>query len=68
MNAISYAVDEIITDLGYYSPLELLLRQGRLRYTDYERWRNGEIDFISETFMGSPKRISALLESARDYV
>ncbi len=68
MNAVSYAVDEIITDLGYYSPLELLLRQGRLRYTDYERWRNGEIDFISETFMGSPKRISALLESARDYV
>ncbi len=68
MNAVSYAVDEIITDLGYYSPLELLLRQGRLRYTDYERWRNGEIDFICETFMGSSKRISALLESARDYV
>ena len=68
MNAVSYAVDEIITDLGYYSPLELLLRQGRLRYTDYERWRNGEIDFICETFMGSSKRITALLESARDYV
>lgn len=68
MNAVTYAVDEIITDLGYYSPLELLLRQGRLRYTDYESWRNGEIDFICETFMGSSKRISALLESARDYV
>lgn len=67
MNAVSYAVDEIITDLGYYSPLELLMRQGRLRYTDYERWRNGEIDFICETFMGSSKRIIALLESARDH-
>jgi len=55
MNAVSYAVDEIITDLGYYRPLELLLRQGRLRYTDYESWRNGEIDFICETFMGSSK-------------
>lgn len=39
MNAVSYAVDEIITDLGYYSPLELLLRQGRIRYFDYESWR-----------------------------
>lgn len=68
MNVVSYVVDEIITDLGYYRPLELLLRQGRLRYTDYESWRNGEIDYLCETFMGSSKRISALLESARDYV
>jgi len=68
IKSVNYAVDEIITDLGYYSPLELLLRQRHLRYSDYERWRNGEIDFICETFMGSSKRITALLESARDYV
>lgn len=68
MNTISYAVDEIITDLGYYSPLELLLRQGCLRYSDYERWRSGEVDFICETFVSTPKHIVGLLESARDYV
>ena len=68
MNTVNYIVDEIITDLGYYSPLELLIRQRRLRYSDYERWRNGEIDFICETFMGSSKRIITILESARDYL
>lgn len=68
MSTVSYIVDEIITDLGYYNPLELLLRQRHLRYSDYERWRNGEIYFICETFMGSSKRINTLLESARDYV
>jgi len=68
IKSVNYVIDEIISDLGYYSPLELLLRQRRLRYSDYERWRNGEIDFICETFMGSSKRINDLLESARDYV
>jgi hypothetical protein len=68
MNTVNYAVDEIITDLGHYNPIELLLRQGRLRYADYESWRNGEIDYIYDAFMGSSKRIFILLNSAQDYV
>ena len=60
-------IDEIISDLGYYSPIELLLRQGRLRFTDYEDWRYGKTELLTEQLMGSAKRINSLLESAQNY-
>lgn len=65
---ISQAVDQIIGDVGYYSPLELLLRQGRLPYADYENWRSGRLEFIDSALMGSARRINSALESARDYL
>ncbi|VAW60725.1 hypothetical protein MNBD_GAMMA11-1860 [hydrothermal vent metagenome] len=64
---IIQAVDDIISDLGCYNPIELLLRQGRLRYNDYERWRSGEQAFICELLMGSAKRINTLLSTAKEY-
>ncbi len=67
-HGLNFVVDQIISDLGYYSPIELLLRQGRLRYADYENWRYGNIDFICEQLMGSAKRINSLLTSAQNYV
>ena len=65
---ITHVVDEIVTDLGYYNPVELLLREGRLRYSDYESWRYGQLDSIADHLMGSSKRINTLLSSARDYL
>jgi len=64
---ITQAVDNIISELGSYNPIELLLRQGRLRYSDYELWRSGEQEFICEALMGSAKRINSLLDTAKDY-
>ncbi len=64
---IIQAVDDIISELGSYNPIELLLRQGRLRYNDYERWRSGEQEFICELLMGSTRRINTLLSTAKEY-
>lgn len=67
-NIDTYVIDEIVADLGYYSPVELLLRTGRLRYPDYEGWRYGRHEFICELLMGSPKRIINQLAMARDHL
>lgn len=67
-HGLTFDIDQIVSDLGYYSPIELLLRQGRLRYADYESWRYGQVDFIAEQLMGSAKRINKLLSDARDYI
>ena len=64
---LNTVIDEIISDLGYYSPIELLLRQGRLRFSDYEDWRYGKTELLTEQLMGSAKRVNSLLESAHDY-
>ena len=64
---MTQTIDDIITELGCYNPIELLLRQGRLRYNDYERWRSGEQQFICELLMGSAKRINTLLERAKNH-
>jgi len=60
-------VDTQLMEQGAFTSLELLLTSGRLVYTDYERWRRGDLEFLDEAFLGSPKRIRAQVESAVAY-
>lgn len=60
-------VDTQLMEQGAFTPLELLLTSGRLVYTDYERWRQGELEFLDQAFLGSPKRIRTQVESAVAY-
>ena len=53
-----------LMEQGAFTPLDLLLSNGRLGYADYERWRAGEIEFLDQAFLGSPKRIDTLLQQA----
>lgn len=64
---IRQSVDEILLDYGRYEPLELLQREGRLMYADYESWRNGETDSLDELLMGDVSAICELLEVAANY-
>lgn len=64
---IQTLVDTQLMEQGAFTPLELLLNSGRLAYADYENWRNGELEFLDEAFLGSPKRIRSLLDNAVAY-
>ena len=48
------AVDRLLLEQGEYSPLEYLLSEGRLLYSDYERWRGGELGYLDEALFGDP--------------
>lgn len=39
--AVCQALDRLLLEQGCYTPLELLLAEGRLLYSDYETWRQG---------------------------
>ncbi len=40
---IQQAVDRLLLEQGVYTPLELLLAEGRLLFADYEAWRAGRV-------------------------
>jgi hypothetical protein len=65
---IQQRVDQLLMETGEYSPLELLLAEGRLIYSDYEAWMNGEIEYLEDVLFGDPEQISTMLQQAQDYV
>jgi len=52
---------------GAYTPLNLLLAEGRLDYGDYEAWRSGHIAHLEEVLFGDPTQISQMIEQAEAY-
>ncbi|WP_290651155.1 hypothetical protein [Aquisalimonas sp.] len=57
-------VDEILMEQGEYAPTELLLRLGRLAYSDYEAWRQNTVPSLEQALQGSPRRIRQALNRA----
>ena len=58
------AVEQMLLDRGFYSPLELLLATNRLGHEDYWAWRRGALISLDEALAGSTAEIKALLEEA----
>ena len=66
--SIQSEVDRLLLDQGEYQPLEYLLQEGRLSYTDYEAWRSGQLEYLDEALFGDPEHISQQLAEAEDYL
>jgi len=64
---IHAVVDRLLQEQGEYSPIELLLAEGRLSYCDYESWRCGQIAALEDVLAGNPQRIGILLNHACQY-
>ncbi len=60
-------VDLILFEEGKFSVLNWLLREGHLDYTDYRKWRNGEIPYLEDHFKTVIPEIIADLKIARHY-
>ena len=60
-------VDQQLLEQGAFSPVEFLLATGRLLYSDYERWRRGEVGNLEEVLLGNPDRIRAQVGQAVEY-
>lgn len=64
---VSPVVDRLLLEQGGYSPVELLLIEGRLSFADYEAWRCGEFATLEEVLAGNPERIRTLLQQAAEH-
>ena len=60
-------VDRQIMEQGAFTPLEFLLDNGRLMYSDYESWRRGEVELLEEMLLGNADRIRPQLQQAAAY-
>lgn len=67
LQKIRNALDRLLLEQGVYSPVELLLAEGRLSFPDYEAWRCGQIATLEEVLAGNPAHIRALLKQAGQY-
>ena len=61
------AVDRLLLEQGEYHPLELLLAECRLDFSDYESWRAGEIPRLEQVLFGDPEQLDQLLAEAEKY-
>ena len=53
--AVQQAVDRLLLEQGGYTPLELLLAEGRLLFADYEDWRAGQVEYLDELLFIQPR-------------
>jgi hypothetical protein len=60
-------VDLILFEEGNFSPLNWLLREGHLNYSDYQHWKKGQIEYLENHFKTSSKEIISALEKVREY-
>lgn len=60
-------IDRLLLEQGVYTPLEFLLAEGRLLYTDYEAWRTGEGEFLDACLFGDPERSRLFFKQAAAY-
>ena len=64
---IQHRVDQLLLEQGEYLPLEFLLAEGRLLYSDYESWRGGELEILDERLFGDAAQIQKDLSQAAAY-
>ena len=64
---VQQTVDRLLLEQGTYSPLELLMAEGRLLFADYEAWRAGQYRFLDERLFGDPGQSNDLLQQAATY-
>lgn len=64
---IQTEVDRLLLEQGDYSPIELLLAQGRLFQEDLEAWRGGDAGPLEEALFGDPDGIRDQLQAAAEY-
>lgn len=64
---IQYRVDQLLLEQGEYLPLEFLLAEGRLMYSDYESWREGDVAVLDEQLFGDSEQAKRDLAQAAAY-
>lgn len=60
-------IDELVAHLGFYHPLDLLIRLGRLDAKGVETWRAGSGALLADHLFGDPFKIGKILTSAAQY-
>jgi hypothetical protein len=62
---IETQVERQINEQSSFSPIEWLIDEGRLMYSDYEQWRNGESPNLESLLLGDINKITQQLQIAQ---
>jgi len=60
-------VEQTLASYGAWDAVSFLLTSHRLRQTDYEAWRMGEIVCLENAIAGNPQRMVEMLEAAMQH-
>ena len=62
---VERAVDKLLDDKGYVSPVDLYMEIGVLKKADYEQWRKGKIPYLEKVCAGNLNKLSFMLRTLR---
>ncbi len=60
-------IDLILFEEGIFSPLNWLIKEGHLDYSDYQNWKKGQAEYLEDHFKTSNKEIISALEKVQEY-
>ena len=64
---VHYAMYQNIKSKGYAAPVDVLMVVGVLSKEDYEKWRNGKVDYLERICKVNLKMLSAVMREMRTY-
>lgn len=67
IGAIQNAVYQQVKARGYAAPVDVLMDLKYLSKYDYERWRNGQVDYLERVCKCNLKKLQYVLEQMKSY-
>lgn len=60
-------MEQMVSQKGYVSVVDLLMGMNKLSPKDYEAWRKGQVPYLEKVMMGSLAQLSFLMSIYRTY-
>ncbi len=64
---VRVAAENLLTERGYISPVDLLQKLGYLSREKYEDWRMGRVQYLERVCIGSLGKLSFIMKELKSY-
>jgi len=64
---VNQAMYDLMTSTGVVAPVEVMQKVGVLTKENYEKWRNGQVDYLARVCTCNLSKLSALMKEVRTF-
>ena len=64
---VNVAMFELMKSTGVIAPVDVLIGIGVLSKEDYERWRNGQVDYLERVCKANLRKLSTVMREMRAF-
>jgi len=67
IHKVNKSMYDLMTTIGVIAPVDVLMRIGVLTKENYEKWRNGKIDYLERVCTCNLKKLSLIMKEMRAF-